>query len=173
MLKIWCEVSYVAWTSFTNALQTQPVGLSSLCYCRGPVSGIPIILPVDPITSQGIQRLIRANTHSLFCRSRILPLVGQRFHLLTGDAMQFLLVCHFREILLATAWLYSFFMGEPAKAKDCEGVRTDIKITLEIWQVEWTIETLFWPPFFFIDVCVHWDTFGRKKQNTYQPGLTS
>lgn len=74
----------------------------------------------------GMWMLIRASVYSLLCQSHILPLVSQGLHLLIGESMQFLLVYSFEEILLATAWLYLLFIG------DFEGIRMDIKITLEI-----------------------------------------
>lgn len=56
---------------------------------------------MGPITYQGTWTL-SANAYSVLCESHTLPLVDQRLYLLIGEAMQFLLVCHFEEILLAT-----------------------------------------------------------------------
>lgn len=88
--------------------------------------------------------ILSANAHSSPCQGHNFLWIRQRLHLLILDlkkravqfereATQFLLVYHFKEILLAIVWLYLLFMGKPAKGKEVLRVlRMDIKIALEI-----------------------------------------
>lgn len=66
---------------------------------------------------------VHCSAQVMLCQNHTLPLVSQRLHFLIGEATQLLLIYHFEEQPLGTAWFYLLFMSKPAKGRDFDGAK--------------------------------------------------